>query len=57
MLASWFKQQLLEALLECLMVGGREGEDKGYERFCDRLEREMLPYVVSNVGVEEGVEA
>ena len=39
------------------MVNDQDGKDKGYERFCDRLEREMLPYVQSNVGVEEGIEA
>ena len=47
MLSSVFGQQLFEVLLECLLQID-DSNVKLYDKFCDRLEKEMFPSVVSN---------
>ena len=42
-----FRQQLLEVLLECLLQ--IDADNIGiYDRFCDRLETEMFPYIITH---------
>lgn len=50
--SSVFKQQLLEVLLECLMQLS-DSNIPNYDKFCDRLESDMLPYIISH-GAEDG---
>ena len=47
MFSIFFKQQLLEVLLECLLQID-QSHTVVYNKFCDRLEHEMMPYIVSH---------
>lgn len=51
MFSTVFKQQLLEVVLEVLLAINSSNESL-YNAFCDRLEGEMLPYIISHS--EEG---
>ena len=62
MFHSVFKQRLLEVLLECLgenkQLEQEASESSTYSKFCDRVEKEMNPYVESkkdaaNIGFDD----
>ena len=47
-----FRQQLLEVLLECLLQIDADNISI-YDRFCDRLETEMFPYIITHEKTDE----